>query len=144
MMAQRGLQFPNYHGIDFRADALVSAAHRHPAHHFERIDLFDPSLSAKRYDTVIALEVLEHLFEPEKALARLVELSSHRLVLTVPNEPWFQLMNLVRGRDIVRLGNHPEHVQHWTPKSFANFVSDHAKVVSVQTRFPFIILIAEV
>jgi len=47
---------------------------------------------------VIALEVLEHLFEPGPALRRLVTMTHGALVLTVPHEPWFQLANLARGR----------------------------------------------
>ena len=90
----------------------------------------------------MALEVLEHLFEPAPVLRRLVSLTRGALVLTVPHEPWFQLANLARGRDLIRLGNHPEHVQHWNTRSFTEFVSEYADVVSVRRRFPFIIMTA--
>ena len=91
---------------------------------------------------VLASQVLEHLHEPERYLARLVALCSGTLVLTVPHEPWFQLMNLIRGRDLIRLGNHPEHINHWNAASFSAFVAPYAEVQRMRTIFPFLIAVA--
>lgn len=142
MMAAREIQLPDYQGIDLRADAVSAARLRWPKHKFTHANLFDSAYDDKTYHTVMALEVLEHVFEPEKVLQRLVALSEQNLLLTVPNEPWFQLINLARGRDFIRLGNHPEHINHWNAKTFADFVSPFAEVVGVKTRFPFVILTA--
>lgn len=142
MMAARDVQLPDYEGVDLRADALSAAHERWPQKNFTHANLFDAAFDSKTYHTVMALEVLEHVFEPEKVLQRLVAMSEQHLLLTVPNEPWFQLMNLVRGRDFIRLGNHPEHINHWNAGTFAEFVSPFAEVVSVKTRFPFVILTA--
>lgn len=142
MMAERGVDLAAYEGLDLRPDALSEARSRWPSTRFTEANLFDAAYDNKSYHTVMALEVLEHLFEPEKVLRRLVDMAEEHLVLTVPNEPWFQLMNLVRGRDLIRLGNHPEHINHWNKKTFAEFVEPYAEVISVQTRFPFVILTA--
>lgn len=142
MMAERGVDLAAYEGLDLRPDALSEARSRWPSTRFTEANLFDSAYDNKSYHTVMALEVLEHLFEPEKVLRRLADMAEEHLVLTVPNEPWFQLMNLVRGRDLIRLGNHPEHINHWNKKTFAEFVEPYAEVISVQTRFPFVILTA--
>ncbi len=142
MMAQRDVAMPAYEGLDLRTDALSQARSRWPRQTFTRANLFDAQFDTRRFHTVMALEVLEHLFEPEKALKRLIDLAEEAVLLTVPNEPWFQLANLVRGRDLIRLGNHPEHINHWNKSTFNEFVRDYANVTQVQTRFPFIILIA--
>lgn len=142
-LAERGVELAGYEGVDLREDALEAARARLPDHAFTCANLFDEWFDKKRYDLVMSLEVLEHLFEPEKALKRLVSLSSGKLLLTVPNEPWFQLSNLARGRDFIRLGNHPEHINHWNAKTFAGFVEPYARVLEVKTRFPFVILLAE-
>jgi 2-polyprenyl-3-methyl-5-hydroxy-6-metoxy-1,4-benzoquinol methylase len=142
MMAARDIALPGYQGLDLRADALQDAARRWPDTDFVQADLFDPRFDSQRFQTVMALEVLEHLFEPEKVLARLVSMCDGHLLLTVPNEPWFQLMNLIRGRDFVRLGNHPEHINHWNEKTFPEFVSEYAEVTDVISRFPFVIVTA--
>ena len=53
----------------------------------------------EQFDLVVASEVLEHLYEPERFLERLCRLSRGPVLLTVPHEPWFRLCNLLRGRD---------------------------------------------
>ncbi|MEL7112208.1 MAG: methyltransferase domain-containing protein, partial [Pseudomonadota bacterium] len=131
MMAQRDVAFQSYEGLDLRADALTEARRRWPQTSFVEANLFDAAYDHKRYHTVMALEVLEHLFEPEKVLRRLVSMADEYVLLTVPNEPWFQLMNLVRGRDLIRLGNHPEHINHWNKATFAEFVEPDAEIVRI-------------
>lgn len=141
-LAARGVELSGYEGLDLRPDAVAEARSRWPAMKFTVASVFDTSFDDAQYDVVMALEVLEHLYDPTEALRRLVSLTGGTLLLTVPNEPWFQLVNLARGRDLIRLGNHPEHVQHWTPTSFAEFVSQQAEVVSIRSSFPFIIATA--
>jgi hypothetical protein len=92
---------------------------------------------------VIASQVLEHLPDPVSALKRLVDLSSERLLLTVPAEPWFQIVNLARGRHLARLGNHPEHVNRWSFSKFGRLVSNHAQIVRAYRVFPFTVVVAK-
>ncbi|MEL6474408.1 MAG: class I SAM-dependent methyltransferase [Pseudomonadota bacterium] len=141
-MAKRNLTIDGYTGLDLRSDAVNAARGRHPGLDVRVQDLFDDTGLEPKYELVMALEVLEHLIEPERFMPRLVSLAGERLLLTVPHEPWFQLSNLVRGRDLIRLGNHPEHINHWNTKTFASFVSDFAEVESVRSVFPFVILTA--
>ncbi|RLB89984.1 MAG: hypothetical protein DRH50_12950 [Deltaproteobacteria bacterium] len=142
-LKKRNVFFPHLTGIDLRKDSIVYAQDLHPEYSFQCIDLFD--FKPKHdFDLVIASQVLEHLIDPEPFLGRLVSLSKSYLLLTVPWEPWFQLMNLLRGRDVLRLGNHPEHVNQWTVRGFKKFVSQHAELLRVTAVFPFIIILAEV
>ena len=132
-----------YLGVDLREDAIDEAHARNPEQKFLVADLFDSVALDPKYDVVLASQVLEHLIGPERFLERLVQLTARRLVLTVPAEPWFQLINLARGRDFIRLGNHPEHINHWNEKTFVEFVSAYAKIVSAKTIFPFVVVTAE-
>ncbi|MGI9370352.1 MAG: class I SAM-dependent methyltransferase [Ruegeria sp.] len=141
-MASRAVELDAYTGLDLRPDALADARTRWPMKQFVCADLFDSQFDAQRFDVSIAFEVFEHLFDPDTALERLVSLTDRAIVLTVPHEPWFQIVNLMRGRDLIRLGNHPEHVQHWNPESFAEFISQHAELVSIRRSFPFMIATA--
>jgi 2-polyprenyl-3-methyl-5-hydroxy-6-metoxy-1,4-benzoquinol methylase len=141
-LARLGVDVQNYEGVDLRADALEAASARWPRLGFTCADILDPAFDEKRYDVTLALEVMEHLYEPERILKRLVELTRGTVILSVPHEPWFQLVNLVRGRDFIRLGNHPEHVQHWNSETLAEFIAPHAEVVRVRRSFPFIIATA--
>jgi 2-polyprenyl-3-methyl-5-hydroxy-6-metoxy-1,4-benzoquinol methylase len=124
-------------GIDLREDALRQARRRCPSCEFEQVDLLTWEHTPASFDLVIASEVLEHLEDPGRYLKKLVELSRGHLLLTVPFEPWFQILNLIRGRDIGRLGNHPEHVNRWGFRGFKRFVASHAGIESAYTVFPF-------
>ncbi|MCP4319928.1 MAG: class I SAM-dependent methyltransferase [Hyphomicrobiales bacterium] len=141
-LASRGVDLEGYKGLDLRADALAEARSRWPSKQFVCADVFDSEFDTERFDVTIAFEVFEHLFDPDAAMRRLVTLTDRALVVTVPHEPWFQLVNLARGRDFIRLGNHPEHVQHWNPSTFADFINQHAELVSIRRSFPFIVATA--
>jgi len=140
---QRGVEFADYVGLDLREDALATASSFFPKGRFERADLFRWPAPEEGFDLVIASQVLEHLPTPQLALERLVELCSGQLLLTVPLEPWFRILNFLRGRDLRRLGNHPEHVNLWTFSRFRSFVADHAEVVRAYRVFPFTVVIAK-
>ena len=139
---ERGVVFGDYVGLDLREGALATARSLHPHDRFERVDLFQWLAPVPGFDLVIASQVLEHLPQPGRALDRLVDLCSGQLLLTVPLEPWFRILNLLRGRDLRRLGNHPEHVNLWTFSRFREFVADHAEVVRAYRVFPFTVVVA--
>jgi 2-polyprenyl-3-methyl-5-hydroxy-6-metoxy-1,4-benzoquinol methylase len=143
-MDRRGVSMRNLTGIDLRKDALEAAGKNFPQHTFLYQDLLTWDIDQK-YDLVIASQVLEHLPGPDKFLARLCELTTRQgyILLTVPWEPFFMLANLARGRDVKRLGNHPEHINHWGKRGFTKFVAGRAKVVRTLAIFPFILVLAK-
>jgi 2-polyprenyl-3-methyl-5-hydroxy-6-metoxy-1,4-benzoquinol methylase len=139
---QLGVRLPNLTGVDLRADAIAEARQRCPYYRFEVQDLLSWDVPERSFDAVIASQVLEHLPEPGRFLERLVALCRGRLILSVPFEPWFRLLNLARGRDLRRWGNHPEHVNQWGMKTFTDFVARYAHVEQTLIAFPFNIVIA--
>jgi SAM-dependent methyltransferase len=141
-LKKRGLVFDSYVGLDLRRRAIKMARDLHPEHCFFEADFFSWNYPIKSFDLVIASQVLEHLAEPDKFLKRLVAYSNNHLLLTVPWEPWFRLMNLLRGRDINRLGNHPEHINRWGIRQFKRLVARSATIQKTQGVFPFIIVSA--
>ncbi len=141
-LKERNIYFKSLLGIDIRDDALEQARFLHPDYVFEKKDIFQWACDPKSFDLIIASEVLEHLIKPDRVMSRLTELCRKDMLLTVPWEPWFRLMNLLRGRDIRRFGNHPEHVNLWTYNEFLRFVNKYASVKNARTSFPFIIVSA--
>lgn len=91
----------------------------------------------RRFDLVVATEILEHLDRPQAALQQFAA-HGDRLVMSVPWEPFFMLGNLARGKNVSRLGNDIEHVNHWYPGSFKRFLSREIVVDSVAPSFPWI------
>ena len=58
-------------------------------------------------------EVLEHIEKPAEALKELERVSSKYVLVTVPNEPIWRILNMVRGAYLKDFGNTPGHIQHW-------------------------------
>jgi hypothetical protein len=61
------------------------------------------------------------------------------VVVSVPWEPYFRIGNVLRGKHLGRLGNHPEHVQHWNLRTFGAFLSGSVAEVRTVEAFPWII-----
>jgi len=120
-MKDRGLFKVKILGMDIRKESIEKAKNLLPEYDFKQSDLFQITPDEFQFDLVMAIEVLEHLSEPEKFLNRITQFSSKYVLFTVPLEPWFRIMNLLRGRDVLHLGNHPEHINHWSLNSFVDF-----------------------
>lgn len=144
-MKDRGLP-SNYKitGIDIREEALAKARQLCPDVLFENRDLFNVDPQKRQFELVMAIEVLEHLDEPMRYLEHLVLLSRKYLLITVPHEPWFRLLNLLRGRYLAGFGNHPEHVKHWNVKSLGQFVDRCVVVERLYGAFPWVVLVGKV
>ncbi len=91
-------------------------------------------------DLVLAIEVLEHLPDPQAALLELARVARRDVVVSVPNEPTWRLLNMVRGTYLKELGNTPGHIQHWSAKSFTAMVGEYFDVVSVAKPLPWTVV----
>lgn len=91
-------------------------------------------------DLVLAIEVLEHLDDPAAALAEIARVARADVVLSVPREPLWRLLNMTRGRYLTRLGNTPGHVQHWSAAAFERLVSRHLEVTGTWRPLPWTLL----
>lgn len=94
------------------------------------------------FDLVLAIEVLEHVPDPEAMLAELARVGSSSVVLSVPFEPLWRMGNMIRGRYLRDLGNTPDHIQHWSRWSFTRLVSRHLQVEAVRQPLPWTLVVA--
>lgn len=92
------------------------------------------------FDLVVCVEVLEHVTDPTAALGELARVCRRHLLLSVPREPIFRGSNLLTGRYVKDLGNTPGHLNHWSSRGFASFVSSLADVRQVSRPFPWTIV----
>ena len=93
--------------------------------------VYDLSPDTDRADLVVCCEVLEHLEDPRAALARLTSAADRHLILSVPREPLWRALNVLRGAYLSDFGNTPGHVQHWSRRAFVRFVSAAAAAFEV-------------
>jgi ubiquinone/menaquinone biosynthesis C-methylase UbiE len=126
-------------GVDIRPDSLEFARRRLPSLEASLQSVYELEFEDEAFDLVLCLEVLEHLERPERALSELCRVSRSDLVLSVPHEPWFRAGSLLRARHLARLGNHPEHLQNWTRRGFAEFLAPRVETVALTTSFPWLI-----
>lgn len=76
------------------------------------------------FDLIFLLEVMEHLDYPDKALeeiARVLKPGGY-LILGVPREPMWRMLNMARGKYLKDLGNTPGHLNHWSSNALFTFV----------------------
>jgi len=96
----------------------------------------------RRFDMVMMLEVLEHIPNPGQMLPILDRLSTGWLLLSVPWEPVFMASNFLAGKNIRRLGNDPDHVNHWGRRGFHRFISTHFDIIEMPIVFPWTMALA--
>ena len=131
----------DFQGIDLSQKTIAIAKENNPYAKFSVGSITEIPYPDSSFDLVICSEVLEHLENPEKALIELIRVSRRYLLLTVPNEPWFRISSFLTGKYLTAWGNHPEHIQNWSKKSFLNFVQKYNKIISVKTSFPWTIVL---
>ena len=126
-------------GSDFSRKTIDEARRNSP----------DPSISFKvasiyeltpqdSASLILCCEVLEHLESPEKALGNLAKIANPYLLVSVPREPIWRILNVLRGSYLGSLGNTPGHFQHWSRSSFLHFLGQYFEVLKVETPLPWI------
>jgi 2-polyprenyl-3-methyl-5-hydroxy-6-metoxy-1,4-benzoquinol methylase len=93
------------------------------------------------FDTATAIEVLEHVPDPEHTVAEMARVGQRWLLVSVPREPLWRALNVARGAYWKDLGNTPGHVNHWSKRSFVALLSRHGDVVQARSPFPWTMLL---
>jgi ubiquinone/menaquinone biosynthesis C-methylase UbiE len=96
------------------------------------------------FDLVLAIEVLEHVPDPTRALHELARVARDDVIVSVPWEPLWRVANVARGKYVRSLGNTPGHVQHWTRRGFVGLVGSVFEVTGVHNPPPWTIVSARV
>ena len=102
------------------------------------------SFADDEFDLATAIEVLEHVPEPEATLAEMARVASRHMLVSVPREPLWRGLNLARGAYVRDLGNTPGHVNHWSKRAFITLLSRHGDVERARSPFPWTMLLVRV
>lgn len=130
-------------GVDAQAEAIKIGKATHPELTLKEGSIYSLPYKDDSFDVIVCTEVLEHLEHPEDALKELYRVSSRYCVITVPNEPFFQTANFLRGKNLSRWGNDIEHIQHWSTRGIAKLVGSQFTVRKVRSPFPWSLIVAE-
>jgi ubiquinone/menaquinone biosynthesis C-methylase UbiE len=102
------------------------------------------SFADDEFDVAAAIEVLEHVPEPEATLSEMARVAERYLLVSVPREPIWRTLNMARGAYVRHLGNTPGHVNHWSKRAFVELLSRHGEVVEARSPFPWTMLLVRV
>ena len=130
-------------GIDLDDEKLRAewARRRRPNLEYRCEEATQLSFADDEFDMVAAIEVLEHLPDPEATLAEMARVAERRLLVSVPREPLWRGLNMARGAYWRSLGNTPGHLNHWSKRSFVELMSRHGNVEEARSPFPWTMLL---
>ena len=101
------------------------------------------SFSDDEFDMATAIEVLEHVPQPEQTLAEMARVAERYLLVSVPREPIWRMVNMARGAYWKTLGNTPGHVNHWSQVAFKSLLAQHGTLEEVRAPFPWTMLLVD-
>jgi 2-polyprenyl-3-methyl-5-hydroxy-6-metoxy-1,4-benzoquinol methylase len=93
------------------------------------------------FDLATAIEVLEHVPDPEHTLSEMARVAGRHLLVSVPREPLWRGLNMARGAYLRDLGNTPGHVNHWSKRAFVALLRRHGDVLQARSPFPWTMLL---
>jgi 2-polyprenyl-3-methyl-5-hydroxy-6-metoxy-1,4-benzoquinol methylase len=102
------------------------------------------SFADDEFDLAAAIEVLEHVPDPEATLAEMARVARGHLLVSVPREPLWRGLNMARGAYWRDLGNTPGHVNHWSKRGFVSLLSRYGAVEETRSPFPWTMLLVRV
>jgi 2-polyprenyl-3-methyl-5-hydroxy-6-metoxy-1,4-benzoquinol methylase len=110
---------------------------RRPNLEFRAEEATSLSFEDDEFDMASAIEVLEHVPEPEATLAEMARVAGRWLLVSVPREPLWRGLNMARGAYWGSLGNTPGHVNHWSRRGFVSLLSRYGTVEETRSPFPW-------
>jgi 2-polyprenyl-3-methyl-5-hydroxy-6-metoxy-1,4-benzoquinol methylase len=102
------------------------------------------SFADNEFDVATAIEVLEHVPDPDATLAEMARVARSHLLVSVPREPMWRIVNMARGAYWGSLGNTPGHVNHWSRVGFVSALTRHGTVEEIRSPFPWTMLLVRV
>lgn len=136
-------------GSDFSSQiieiAIINSKNKDfPRELFRQCSIYDVQPGSDSADLIVCCEVLEHLDNPEDALQALQRIVKKHVILSVPREPIWCVLNMLRGKYLSKLGNTPGHIQHWSSSSFVKLLTQYFDIVEVKYPFPWTMVLCAV
>jgi 2-polyprenyl-3-methyl-5-hydroxy-6-metoxy-1,4-benzoquinol methylase len=130
-------------GIDLQEESIQAgwAERQAPNLEYRVMEASNLPFAEGEFDLASAIEVLEHVPDPGHTVAEMARCAKRHLLVSVPREPLWRMLNMARGAYLPALGNTPGHLNHWSRRSFVKLLSRHGEVVEVRSPFPWTMLL---
>ena len=130
-------------GIDLEEESIQAgwAERQAPNLEYRVMEAENLPFADGEFDLASAIEVLEHVPDPEHTVGEMARCAKRHLLVSVPREPLWRMLNMARGAYWAQLGNTPGHLNHWSRRSFVELLSRHGEVVEVRSPFPWTMLL---
>jgi 2-polyprenyl-3-methyl-5-hydroxy-6-metoxy-1,4-benzoquinol methylase len=130
-------------GVDLEEASIQTGWSDHTADNLEyrTLDGGELPFAPGEFELVSAIEVLEHVPDPERTLKEMSRCAERHLLVSVPREPLWRALNMARGAYWSELGNTPGHLHHWSRRSFVELLRRHGEIVEVRSPFPWTMLL---
>jgi 2-polyprenyl-3-methyl-5-hydroxy-6-metoxy-1,4-benzoquinol methylase len=130
-------------GIDLQEESIQAGWSQRQAPNLEyrAIGAENLPFAENEFDLASAIELLEHVADPERTLVEMARCAERHLLVSVPREPLWRMLNVARGSYLSQLGNTPGHRNHWSKRSFVRLLSRHGHVSEVRSPFPWTMLL---
>ncbi|MBF0117391.1 MAG: class I SAM-dependent methyltransferase [Desulfobacterales bacterium] len=101
-------------------------------------DLLSLPFNSNSIDSVLFIEVIEHLYEVEKAISEIKRvLKKHgKLIILFPNDRNFKLARILTLK-FKEANFDSGHVKQWTPRTIFNLLNSHGFYIIKQKNIPF-------
>ncbi len=133
----------DYTGIDLSTDEIDKARRNCPDLRFEIASATELPFPPTHFDFAIACEVLEHLDNPRQALCELHRVTKGPVIVSVPWEPVWRVLNCFRGKYLSSFGNTPGHIQRFSRKAIRTLVSEYFDIREERNPFPWTMLLIQ-
>lgn len=124
---------------------VPKAAANNPTVPIIQESIYETTHADASFDVVFLLEVLEHLDYPEDGLGEISRIlkPDGYLILGVPREPLWCMLNMARLKYLTHFGNTPGHFNHWSTFTLQRYLRKHfGEVLAVKTPLPWTLVLA--
>ncbi len=129
---------------DERYVNLIIKKKPHFKNYVEVESIYNLKRKDNEFDCIFVLEVLEHLDNYKLALEEVFRVSRKYVVISVPNEPMWRVLNMLRLRYINNFGNTPGHINHFNSKILNCELTKFGDVLRIYKPIPWLIALVKV
>ncbi len=131
-------------GMEIGKEVLLKAIKAYPNISFIQGSTYKIPFDDNSFELITALELLEHLEESKTAIRDMKRVCSKWLILSIPLEPLWSVLNIVRFKYLGSFGNTPGHINKWSLKAFLAILGDDFEIIAIKKPLPWIMVLCRV